>query len=74
MERLLSKIQPDTQETDTQETVKVAAQILQAGGVVAYPTETVWGLAAHPDHPLAIARLFELKGRDPSKPLQVSCP
>ena len=38
----MSKIQPDTQETDTQETVKVAAQIL-GGGVVAYPLQQpVW--------------------------------
>lgn len=50
-----------------------AAALLWAGGVVGYPTETVWGLAAHPAHPEAVARLSALKGRDPAKPLQVSC-
>lgn len=51
----------------------LAVSVLQRGGVVAYPSETVWGLAAHPDAPGGIARLVQLKGRDPFKPLQVSC-
>jgi len=50
-----------------------AAERLRQGGVVGYPTETVWGLAAHPAQPQAVARLSALKGRDPDKPLQVSC-
>lgn len=47
-----------------------AARVLAAGGVVGYPTETVWGLATLPGH---AERLFALKGRDPDKPVQVSC-
>ncbi|GAA0503570.1 L-threonylcarbamoyladenylate synthase [Deinococcus depolymerans] len=50
-----------------------AAARLLAGGVVAYPSETVWGLAAHPEHPAAIRRLYDLKGRAAQKPVQVSC-
>ncbi|GHF31382.1 L-threonylcarbamoyladenylate synthase [Deinococcus metalli] len=50
-----------------------AARVLEGGGIVAYPTETVWGLAAHPDSPAGLARLVEVKSRDPRKPLQVSC-
>lgn len=50
-----------------------AAALLAAGGVVGYPTETVWGLAARPDQPEAVARLYALKGRDAAKPVQVSC-
>ncbi|WP_295815361.1 L-threonylcarbamoyladenylate synthase [uncultured Deinococcus sp.] len=50
-----------------------AVRVLQSGGVVAYPSETVWGLAAHPAAPGGIGRLVEVKGRDPLKPLQVSC-
>lgn len=53
--------------------VAEAAELLRAGGVVGYPSETVWGLAAHPDCPGAVARLSALKGREPGKPLQVSC-
>lgn len=50
-----------------------AAQVLDAGGVVAYPSETVWGLAAHPQRPDGIRRLYDLKGRVADKPVQVSC-
>lgn len=50
-----------------------AAGVLRGGGVVAYPSETVWGLAAHPDRPDAVRRLYDLKGRAADKPVQVSC-
>lgn len=40
-----------------------AADALSSGAVVAIPTDTVYGLAAHPDRPEALARLFSLKGR-----------
>lgn len=53
--------------------VQNAAAALKRGDVVAYPTETVWGLAAHPEHPLAVSRLYALKGRAAEKPVQVSC-
>jgi len=46
-----------------------AARVLRAGGVVAYPSETVWGLAALPD---TAAQLFRRKGRDEGKPVQGS--
>lgn len=35
------------------------------------PTETVWGLAARLDRPEAVRRIFQLKGRDETRPLQV---
>ena len=41
-----------------------AAHIIRQGGVLAYPTETFYGLAADPESAGAIARLFKLKGRD----------
>ncbi|GGR60029.1 SUA5-like protein [Deinococcus seoulensis] len=53
--------------------VQEAARVLRDGGVVAYPSETVWGLAAHPSRPDAIRRLYDLKGRAADKPVQVSC-
>jgi L-threonylcarbamoyladenylate synthase len=46
-----------------------AAQRLLAGGVVAIPTETVYGLAACANNPGAIARVFAIKGRPTSHPL-----
>lgn len=40
-----------------------ACVLLRAGGVVAYPTDTFYGLAADPRNPGAVARLFAIKGR-----------
>ena len=48
---------------------ETATEILQSGGVVGLPTDTVYGIAAHPDQPSAIERLFELKGRAEDKPI-----
>src|SRR3982751_1239662 len=38
--------------------------MLAAGGIVAFPTDTVYGLAADPRQPDAVDRLYEVKGRD----------
>lgn len=40
-----------------------ATKVLQAGGVVAFPTETVYGLGADVSNALAVNRIFEIKGR-----------
>lgn len=48
-----------------------AAQRLRAGGLVAIPTETVYGLAADARDPTAIAAVYALKGRPASNPLIV---
>ena len=42
--------------------------MLRAGGLVAFPTETVYGLGADATNPKAIARLNQVKGRPPEKP------
>jgi L-threonylcarbamoyladenylate synthase len=54
------KINPDTPEP---EIVQAAAQVLQSGGLVAYPTETVYGLAASAFVVDTIARVFDAKQR-----------
>jgi L-threonylcarbamoyladenylate synthase len=48
-----------------------AADILAADGLVAMPTETVYGLAARADHDVAVAGIFSLKGRPVDHPLIV---
>lgn len=48
-----------------------AVRLLRAGGVVAVPTETVYGLGADASNPAAVARVFELKGRPADHPLIV---
>lgn len=48
-----------------------AVDALLAGGLVALPTETVYGLAARADRPEAVGRIFETKGRPADHPLIV---
>ena len=48
------------------EAIARAAAVIRRGGVVAYPTDTLYGLAADPTSPLAVSRLFALKGRPAS--------
>lgn len=51
--------------------IEKAAGVLRAGGLVALPTETVYGLGADAENPEAVARIFQVKGRPPSHPLIV---
>ncbi|AJT62594.1 Threonylcarbamoyl-AMP synthase [Streptomyces lydicus] len=51
--------------------IEKAAGVLRAGGLVALPTETVYGLGANAEDPAAVARIFQVKGRPPSHPLIV---
>jgi L-threonylcarbamoyladenylate synthase len=48
-----------------------AAEVLRAGGLVAFPTETVYGLGAHALDPVAVRRIFEAKERPATDPLIV---
>ncbi len=48
-----------------------AAAALGGGGLVAFPTETVYGLGAHALDPAAVDRLFRAKGRPPTDPVIV---
>ncbi len=56
---------PDLSQIDS------AAAILRAGGLVAMPTETVYGLAADATNDLAVARIYDAKGRPSFNPLIV---
>jgi L-threonylcarbamoyladenylate synthase len=49
--------------------IQLAAQIVHAGGVIAYPTEAVWGLGCNPFNEAAVRRLLELKNRPVGKGL-----
>jgi L-threonylcarbamoyladenylate synthase len=48
-----------------------AAEILTAGGVIAYPTETFYGLGADATNELAIRKIYALKGRNFHNPISV---
>lgn len=49
--------------------LEAAAGVLASGGVAVVPTDTVYGLAAHPGFPSAVERLYAIKGRDRGKPI-----
>lgn len=51
--------------------IQAAAALIRAGGLVAMPTETVYGLAADATNDKAVARIFEAKGRPQFNPLIV---
>ncbi|MGO9459458.1 MAG: L-threonylcarbamoyladenylate synthase [Rhodomicrobium sp.] len=55
--------------TANEETIAEAARILRSGGLVAFPTETVYGLGANATDGQAVARIFEAKGRPRFNPL-----
>lgn len=57
--------------TATPESIDRAATLLRRGGVVAFPTETVYGLGAVAFDAIAVARIFEIKGRPAFDPLIV---
>src|SRR5438094_10293046 len=48
-----------------------AVEVLQSGGLVAFPTETVYGLGANALDATAVARIFAAKGRPRTSPLIV---
>lgn len=52
-------------------TISDAARMLRAGGVVAFPTETVYGLGVNALDAAAVAQVYELKGRPATSPLIV---
>jgi L-threonylcarbamoyladenylate synthase len=55
----------------TKENIEAAALIIRQGGLVAFPTETVYGLGADALNPEAVARIYEAKGRPSDNPMIV---
>lgn len=54
-----------TQEQD----IKNAVEVLRKGGVILYPTDTVWGIGCDATNAEAVKRVYEIKQRDDSKAL-----
>ncbi len=52
--------------------IEKAAEVLKLGGIIAYPTETVYGLGANIFNETSISRLFEIKRRSLRKPISVA--
>lgn len=49
--------------------IKKAVKLIKEGGIVAIPTDTVYGLAVDPFNKTAVKRLYEIKGRSEKKPI-----
>ena len=62
---LLLKVNPENPDPAK---IQTAAQIIQRGGLVAFPTETVYGLGADALNPDAVLALFEAKKRPLDNP------
>ncbi len=52
-----------------QEAIQKALEVLRSGGVILYPTDTVWGIGCDATDPAAVARIYEIKRRADSKSL-----
>lgn len=51
------------------EEIRKALEVLRSGGVILYPTDTVWGLGCDATDPEAVAKIYEIKRRSDSKSL-----
>ena len=60
---------PVKTEAERERALRLAVSILKQGGVIAYPTETVYGLGCDPRNAKALARIFRIKGREKGKPV-----
>lgn len=66
----VERLAPDQVDSDHgRRVIGRGAAVLRNGGLVAFPTETVYGLGALPSRPDALERLFQVKGRPKDKPL-----
>lgn len=54
---------------DIKEIISETLDVLKKGGVILYPTDTVWGLGCDATNPEAVARIYEIKRRSDSKAL-----
>jgi len=66
MRTRILKVNPENPED---EILDIAAEIIRKGGLVAFPTETVYGLGADALNPDAVRRIFEVKQRPADNPL-----
>lgn len=57
--------------TTSKEDIRIAAEIIRAGGLVAFPTETVYGLGADALNADAVSRVYKAKGRPSDNPMIV---
>ena len=65
LKTIVFKVNP---ENPDEEKINVAAEVIRRGGIVAFPTETVYGLGVDALNKEAVKRMYEVKGRPPDNP------
>jgi L-threonylcarbamoyladenylate synthase len=63
------RVDPTLEPAALEKALVVAASVLDRGGVIAFPTETVYGLAGDPASLIAVQKVFDLKGRSSGEAL-----
>ena len=56
---------------DFREDLKKACEVMQKGGVILYPTDTIWGIGCDATNPEAVRRVYDIKKRADSKAMLV---
>ncbi len=54
---------------DRKEDIRRAVEVMKNGGVILYPTDTIWGIGCDATNPEAVAKVYKIKHRDDSKAL-----
>lgn len=54
-----------------QDDIKKACDVLRKGGIILYPTDTIWGIGCDATNPEAVRRIYDIKQRDDSKSMLV---
>jgi len=57
--------------TTIQDEIRKAVEVLNKGGIILYPTDTIWGIGCDATNPDAVKRIYEIKKREDSKSMLV---
>ena len=71
MDTKILRVSPNLSGKNDIENLKIAAEVVRGGGLVAFPTETVYGLGANALDENAVKSIFTAKGRAQDNPLIV---
>ena len=56
------------------EDIQKACEIMQAGGIILYPTDTIWGIGCDATNEKAVQKVYELKKRTDNLPIRPQLP
>ena len=65
MSRIINNVFIMTQQED----IRNAVEVMRKGGVILYPTDTIWGIGCDATNEEAVKRVYQIKQRDDSKAL-----